>query len=482
MNRFDTGAALIKRHVMGAGEMGINHFFGCAVLIGVLHDISFCSNALISLSNAQKVACTAFQGKKSSAGKTLSAFRSSMRHLGFSNNYGDQVFCEATRKCNAYDVFHHSQNIYTIDYDKNEVVKASSSRSSVITTRIQAKIQILKWEEMNEIDTYFKWWELPYPISRYDINCWTKKQADERSLVHSSLIYFAHTKNMDKRTAAGEICSLKYKQKMIKEQNAALKKKSKIKPMQVSMKSKQHNRRKLIQKTIMDNEHKDGNHFLDGFTFGVASEDNTVCSIGDLSQMTPNDWYLDESIHDKSKPGSLVDTVIKTGIYKNKRKVKGKAVAERSGVTIVDISELAATVWRDQFGIDLDIKFDVIAIKGKQFHIAFCNGNVQSINDCVTSRWIFPCYEVDEKSSSICFPKRKIARHAFLWHVLVNVATVKWRQEWLKNMVHKDGIGGVTVLKEKQRRSNSLVKVVFKNHKYYFNEVGGNGEWECCIV
>eukprot|EP00978_Attheya_sp_CCMP212_P006377 scaffold14440_cov60-Attheya_sp.AAC.1 len=81
---------------MGAGPMGINNFFGCAVLMmGVLHDTSFAKNGTLSSSCSKKIACTAFQGNTPLPTTTLSAFRSSMRKLRMSDSYGDQVFCEA---------------------------------------------------------------------------------------------------------------------------------------------------------------------------------------------------------------------------------------------------------------------------------------------------------------------------------------------------------------------------------------------------
>eukprot|EP00978_Attheya_sp_CCMP212_P009182 scaffold21670_cov39-Attheya_sp.AAC.1 len=90
--------------------------------MGVLHDTSFSKKAALSSSCSKKIACTAFQGTKSTPSTTLSAFRSSMRKLSINDSYGDQALCEATRQCNAEDVFHPTQSIYWVDNDKDEVV------------------------------------------------------------------------------------------------------------------------------------------------------------------------------------------------------------------------------------------------------------------------------------------------------------------------------------------------------------------------
>eukprot|EP00978_Attheya_sp_CCMP212_P041948 scaffold247655_cov43-Attheya_sp.AAC.1 len=75
----------------------------------------------------------------------------------------------------------------------------------------------------------------------------------------------------------------------------------------------------------------------------------------------------------------------------------------------------------------------------------------------------------------MCFPKLRIARHAFLWHVLVKVASPTWRYRWIKSLIDRDGIDSSTILKE-QRRRNSLVKVSVRDNKFYFDEIGENGE------
>eukprot|EP00978_Attheya_sp_CCMP212_P038194 scaffold187001_cov62-Attheya_sp.AAC.2 len=89
--RYDNAASWqIKRCVMGAaGPMGINHFFGCAVLMGVLHQTSFCSTTgtVMSSSFSNKIAYIAFQGNKTSAATTLTAFRTSMRLLHMNDCY-----------------------------------------------------------------------------------------------------------------------------------------------------------------------------------------------------------------------------------------------------------------------------------------------------------------------------------------------------------------------------------------------------------
>eukprot|EP00978_Attheya_sp_CCMP212_P005059 scaffold11169_cov50-Attheya_sp.AAC.1 len=60
--KYNTAAALMKRNVMGAGPTGINHFVGCAVIMGVLLPPSFSGNALLSESCSDKIALTVSQG------------------------------------------------------------------------------------------------------------------------------------------------------------------------------------------------------------------------------------------------------------------------------------------------------------------------------------------------------------------------------------------------------------------------------------
>eukprot|EP00978_Attheya_sp_CCMP212_P032879 scaffold130241_cov65-Attheya_sp.AAC.5 len=52
------------------------------------------------------------------------------------------------------------------------------------------------------------------------------------------------------------------------------------------------------------------------------------------------------------------------------------------------------------------------------------------------------------------FPKIKIAKHAFLWHVLVNVSSHSWRKKWIGSLMLRDGIHNFTILKERRRRNN----------------------------
>eukprot|EP00978_Attheya_sp_CCMP212_P000755 scaffold1522_cov39-Attheya_sp.AAC.3 len=151
----------------------------------------------------------------------------------------------------------------------------------------------------------------------------------------------------------------------------------------------------------------------------------------------------------------------------------------RGGQSVIDISELAHVAWKNRFGTDLLIKFTTIFMRGRHMHMAHCAGIYQNVQDGETSKWIFPTYAENEENGSICFPRFKIAKHAFLWHVLVHVATLEWRQQWLGNMMRMDGVNGTTVLIEK-RRSNSLIKLVLKENTYFFSNVGGNDEWACC--
>eukprot|EP00978_Attheya_sp_CCMP212_P021051 scaffold61062_cov52-Attheya_sp.AAC.4 len=72
-----------------------------------------------------------------------------------------------------------------------------------------------------------------------------------------------------------------------------------------------------------------------------------------------------------------------------------------------------------------------------------------------------------------------MAKRAFLWHVLVHVATLEWRQQWLGSMLDMDGLNGSTVLIE-TRGSNSIIQLVLRGHTFVFKEMGGNKEWACC--
>eukprot|EP00978_Attheya_sp_CCMP212_P015259 scaffold39325_cov42-Attheya_sp.AAC.1 len=89
--KYKTAAVLMKCNVvMGAGPMGINHFVGCAVIMGVLLPTSFSGNALLSESCSDKIALTVSQGSTTTRSKTLCAFRTAMRQLGLRDSYGDQ--------------------------------------------------------------------------------------------------------------------------------------------------------------------------------------------------------------------------------------------------------------------------------------------------------------------------------------------------------------------------------------------------------
>eukprot|EP00978_Attheya_sp_CCMP212_P018244 scaffold49605_cov34-Attheya_sp.AAC.1 len=72
-----------------------------------------------------------------------------------------------------------------------------------------------------------------------------------------------------------------------------------------------------------------------------------------------------------------------------------------------------------------------------------------------------------------------MAKRAFLWHVLVHVATLEWRQQWLGSMIDMDGLNGSTVLIE-TRGSNSIIQLVLRGHTFVFKEMGGNEECACC--
>ena len=197
-----------------------------------------------------------------------------------------------------------------------------------------------------------------------------------------------------------------------------------------------------------------------------------------MSSCTPAGWYSDELIHKKTTRDCLLNTVI------NKEK-KSTLVAGRKknnkkrGQSIVDVSELAHAAWRNRFGDDLLIAFTTLSVRGRHMHMAHCSGIYQNIHDAKTSKWIFPIYAESIENGSMCFPKIKIAKHAFLWHVLVHVATQDWRRRWFRNMMHTDGDNGSLVLIERLR-SNPLIKLVLKGNIYYFRDIGGNDELACC--
>jgi hypothetical protein len=217
---------------------------------------------------------------------------------------------------------------------------------------------------------------------------------------------------------------------------------------------------------------------LDTFSFGWESEDGTVCSLGYLSSMTPVGWYTDESIHNKTTPDSLMDSV--TNKTKALTPISGNVKKTRKrGQSLVDISVMAEEAWKHRFGNNLLISFKTFSHCGRTMHTAHCNGIYHDIQDNNTSKWIFPKYAEDEHHKSMCFPKIKMANRAFLWHVLMHVATLEWRQQWLGSMIDMDGLNGSTVLIE-TRGSNSIIQLVLRGHTFVFKEMGGNEEWACC--
>eukprot|EP00978_Attheya_sp_CCMP212_P013000 scaffold32449_cov55-Attheya_sp.AAC.2 len=192
--KYNTAAALTKRTIMGAGPMGINHFVGCAVIMGVLLPTSFSGNALLSESCSDKIALIISQGSRTARSKTLCAFQTAMRQLRLHDSYGDQVFCESSRKCEADDVFHPSQNIYRVNREKDDELVVLNSGGEKCFTPMIRRNQIKMWLSIKERETYFPWWELPI-ASRYDIQSWSKKICHEESLVHTNMVHFAHTKH-----------------------------------------------------------------------------------------------------------------------------------------------------------------------------------------------------------------------------------------------------------------------------------------------
>jgi hypothetical protein len=464
----------MKRNIMGAGPMGINHFFGCAVIMGVLLQTSFSSHAQLSESCTKKIALTVSQGSKITRGKTLSAFQTAMRKLTLKDSYGDQVFCESSRKCGADDVFHPSQNIYTIDREKGIVFIFFPSGVLKQCDHGMMKNQIERWLSIKERDTYFPWWELPSQPSRYDIQCWCKRVCHDKSLVYRNLVYFAHTKHEgdeQKLHDEKEKCIIRYHQKLDKETT---------KTAPVCKKRKQQRQRKLLHDS-MDSHHTSdfSRHFVDHFSFGYASEDGTMVSLGDLSGCTPIDWFVDEAVHTRILPPSAIYNVGETSDKKKSKSKKNKQNRKQkagTGESLIDILELAHSAWEDRYGSSLKITFSQKNMHGHQMHIAQCDGIYQYVNESKTSKWIFPDCEKHDENGIMCFPKIKIAKHAFLWHVLVNVSSHSWRNKWIGSLMLRDGIHNSTILKERRRRRN-LVTVSVRDNEYIFGEVSGRGEW-----
>eukprot|EP00978_Attheya_sp_CCMP212_P015262 scaffold39326_cov50-Attheya_sp.AAC.3 len=189
---------------------------------------------------------------------------------------------------------------------------------------------------------------------------------------------------------------------------------------------------------------KENEHYVDQFTFGFDSDD-------EVNRNNAN---------------------ANSNAAKRKQKLN-------TGESKIDISELAHSAWKDLFGSELQVIFSTHCLRGRTMYSAHCNGINQNGCDSYTSKWIFPICEVNEVSGMMCFPKLRIARHAFLWHILVKVASPMWRYSWIKSLIDRDGIGSSTILKE-QRRRNSLVKVSARDNKFYFDEIGGKGEW--CVT
>jgi hypothetical protein len=480
--KYDAAVRKIKSSVMGAGPMGINHFLGCAVLMGVLHDTSFSKNAALSSSCLTKIACTAFQGTKSLPSTSLCAFRSSMRKLAMNDSYGDQVFCEATRKTSAMDVFHPTQSIYRIDYDKDEVVRVMSVGFEERIGRNDSKDQIMNWRATTENDSYFPWWKLPSNATRSNIRDWSKKVSHERSLIHSELVYFGHSKSNGNLDIEREKCHIRFNKKMETQNKLrAVKHKTKATKIDepVSKKRKQSKQRKLLKDSIRLRGNKENGGYLDTFSFGWESDDGTVCSLGDLSSMTPAGWYSDESIHRKIHHDWSTDNSI--NITKDKTPISGRIRNSRNtGKSFLDIFELSKMAWKERFGQNLDISFKTFPLYGRTMHMAYCNGIYHQIFDNNTSKWMFPQYVEDKHYGTMCFPRIKMAKRAFLWHVLVHVSTLKWRQQWLGSMIKMDGIDGSTVLIER-RGSHSMLELVLNGSTFVFKELGGNGKWVCCL-
>eukprot|EP00978_Attheya_sp_CCMP212_P024026 scaffold74772_cov53-Attheya_sp.AAC.3 len=316
---------------MGAGPMGINHFFGCAVVMGVFLQTSFSTHALLSDSCAKKIALTVSQGSKTTKGKTLAAFRQAMRHLAINDSYGDQVFCESSRKCSADDVFHPSQNIYRIDREKEDILINLPSGVEQRISHQMIKNQIDTWLCVKEQDTHFPWWELPSEPSRYDIQCWCKKVCHDRSLVHRNMVHFAHTKHegdVPKLFEEQEKCILRYQTKMKKES-------TKVVP--VSKKRKQQKQRKLLHKSMHSqaSSRKD-KHFVDQLSFGYASKDGTMVSLGDLSVGTPLNWFDDEPIHSRIVQPTVIHNV---GSNNETNKTPKSNLLGQMGESLIDIQE-----------------------------------------------------------------------------------------------------------------------------------------------
>eukprot|EP00978_Attheya_sp_CCMP212_P014101 scaffold35830_cov28-Attheya_sp.AAC.1 len=142
---------------------------------------------------------------------------------------------------------------------------------------IDSKEQIKKWHATTEDGTHFPWWQLPSNAKRINIRCWTKRISHERSLIHSELVYFGHTKSGGDLDVKREQCHMRYNKKMSTQDKVQQKRKKKgtnnIEP--ISKQSKQCKQRILLHDSIKLRGSKENNQYLDTLSFGWKSEDGT---------------------------------------------------------------------------------------------------------------------------------------------------------------------------------------------------------------
>lgn len=465
----------IQRNVMCAGAMGINHFFGCAVLMGVLHDTAFSSKNTLSASCAGKIAGTMFQGMKTTRSKTVCAFNTTMRHMNMRSSYGDQVFCEATREHPANDVFHPSQCIYSIDYENNDVLLKKFNGNVYRRTCEMTKQQIVTWQEYPEIDTIFNWWCLSGDVTLYDIQCWCKKICHSNALVHNDMVYFAHTKNQGNIQADRDKCNARYKAKMLKHPLPilSLKQNKLSNVITEKINRKQKNQRKLIRDSVNSRIVSENHHHVDKFTFGFESEDGNVISIDDISSITPSDWYADEQI-----PMCIDDAFNQEKSHTRKTPPKSsRCNLLLSGEASIELIDVAREAWKDRFGTVLIVQCKHDIINGKQYHSAHCDGFYQRFQDSISSTWIYSVYYEDAINGNMAFPKVKIATNAYLWNVVINLSTKEWRFNWMNSLLRTHGKKGMLILKDR-RHGRRLLTIHFQKGKFELHEICGTG----CVV